>query len=334
MFRKTIFSLSFLVIFQINFPETHRGGSWDNAHDVIDWVADPDSVSFPPYYPDDPVTRQVWAQYHNTIMSLDKKVGFVLSRLEEDGLTDNTVVVFMGDHGRAMVRGKQWPYDSGLHVPLIVKWPDASNAGTVDDRLVSLIDVSATSLDLAGIKKPSSMQGRVLFGENRESDRKYAFAGRDRGDESVFRMRTVRTEKYRYIYNFMPERPFLELNRYKEASYPILQRMRALYAEGKLEAAEAVLFADRMPEEELYDIQADPYEVNNLADDLAMAEVKKELRDALENWIEESGDQGRIAESPEIQVYWDEHLKSNVGYKEVFKEVYGEPFPAFLKYED
>ena len=110
---------------QVNFPETHRGKDWNNAHKHIDRLADPDKVVMPPYYPDHPEARADWAQYLNTVMALDKKIGFLMEKLEADGLAENTVVIFMGDHGRAMIRGKQWPYESGLRVPLAIRWPKA-----------------------------------------------------------------------------------------------------------------------------------------------------------------------------------------------------------------
>ncbi len=314
---------------QINFSETHRGRTWNTAHDYLDWTADPDSVTFPPYYPDDPVIRREWATYHNAIMALDKKVGFVLAKLEEDGLDENTLVVFMGDHGRAMLRGKQFPYDSGLNVPLIMRWPDGRRAGSVDTRLVALIDVSATSLNQAGIEKPQAMQGRILFGKDREEDRTMVFGGRDRGDESVFRMRTVRTDRFRYIYNFMPEVPLLSLNRYKEATYPILKRMRELHDRNELSSVQSALFAPQMPVEELYDIKNDPFEIENLAASPSMMEIKEELRSELKAWIERSNDQGIFLESKEIHDFWERTLKEN--YTERLTELYGDPLPEFLR---
>ncbi len=215
--------------------------------------------------------RADWAQYLNTVMALDRKVGCVLRKLEEDGLADSTVVVFMGDHGRAMIRGKQWPYDSGLHVPLIVRWPRGLPApkgyepGTASDRLVASIDVSATTLALAGVDPPLLMQGRVFLGEEATPPREFVFGGRDRGDETVDRIRTVRTRTHRYIRNFYPDRPFLQLNRYKEWAYPVIGLMRDLAADGKLDEAQARLLAPTRPAEELYDLDADPWEIQNLA---------------------------------------------------------------------
>ncbi len=304
---------------QVNFSETHRGGSWNRAHERIEHPADPARVVVPPYYADHPLVREDWAQYLNAVMALDRKVGHVLQKLEEDGLADRTVVFFFGDHGRAMVRGKQWPYDSGLHVPLLVRWPRGVDApegfepGTVQGGLVSLLDVTATTLAICGVEKPERMQGRVLFGPRAEPAPRYLFGGRDRGDESVFRVRTVRDGRYRYLRNFIPEHPFLELNRYKEWSYPVLRLMREMHAAGELDPVQARIFAPRRPAEELYDLETDPYETVNLAASAQHAEVRARLAGELERWIEESDDQGRLPEPPEVIAGWERRMEKNYG---------------------
>lgn len=266
---------------QVNLPETHRGKEWDAAPARID----PKNVSLPPYYPDHPVVRADWAQYLNAVMALDVKVGGVLELLERDGLAENTVVIFMGDHGRAMVRGKQWPYDSGLHVPLIIKGAPGLAPGTVDDELIASIDISATTLAMAGVTPPESMQGHDFL---HDEPREYVFGGRDRGDETVDRIRTVRDRRYRYIRNYYPERPFLQLNRYKEFTYPALPVMRELYAAGRLTPVQARLLAPTRPADELYDLDADPFEIDNLASDPAHRDTLERLRRELDAWIDRS----------------------------------------------
>lgn len=298
---------------QINLSETHRsapstvktGRAFNGPH-----RADPAQVSIPPYYPDCPEVRADWANYLDDASALDVKVGAILAQLERDGLADNTVVVFMGDHGQAHVRGKQWCYDSGLRVPLVVRWPKNFPApagfkpGIANAQLVEAIDLTATTLAFAGVPKPAAMQGRVLFGAQAEPARTYAFGARDRCDEAVFRLRTVRDERYRYIRNFTPEKPFFTLSRYKENQYVAIPAMRRLHEQGKLNAVQATLFAPHMPVEELYDLASDPHEIVNL-----IASPKPEhqaalrrLRPALEKWIEDTRDQGRVFESAaEIQ---------------------------------
>lgn len=223
---------------QVNFSETHRPFRAPKR-------ADPTKVVIPPYYPDHPVTRQDWAEYLDSATELDRKIGVVLAKLEADGLADNTVIIFFGDNGQAHVRGKQWCYDSGLHVPLIIRWPKETplprhfRPGTVDDRLIEAIDLAATTLSIAGVAKPQAMQGRVFLGDSADEPRQYAFGARDRCDETVFRIRTARDKRYRYIRNFTPDRPFLLRNRYKETSYPVIALMRQLHAEGKLKIGRA-----------------------------------------------------------------------------------------------
>lgn len=300
---------------QINFPETHRGKDWNEAQQYIDQPADPEKVILPPYYPDHPVVREDWAQYLNAVMALDRKIGDVLALLEKDGLAASTIVIFMGDHGRAMVRGKQWPYDSGLHVPLLVyvppalEVPEGYRPGEMSNQLISAIDMTATTLALAGIPRPAQMQGRIFLGPEAEPPRRYVFSGRDRGDETVDRIRTARSHRYRYIRNFYPERPFLQINRYKETSYPALPVMRKLHQEGKLNEVQAYLMAPGRPPEELYDVIADPYEINNLASSPDHQEVMRQMRHALDEWIIASNDQGRIPEDPSVPAYYDQRMQ-------------------------
>jgi arylsulfatase A-like enzyme len=270
--------------------------------------ADPAKVEIPPYYPDHPVTRADWACYLDAVSELDRKVGLVLAQLEADGLADNTIVVFFGDNGQAHVRGKQFCYDSGLHVPLVIRWPKKLpppshfKPGTVDDRLISSIDLAPTMLALAGAAKPDKMQGEIFLGDQAGPPRQYVFGARDRCDETVARFRTVRDARYRYIRNFMPERPFLQANQYKQSQYPVWNLLKQLAAEGKLTPEQAFLTAPRMPAEELYDLEQDPYETHNLAASTKpghQAELVR-LSSVLDKWIVDSADQGRMPEPPEV----------------------------------
>lgn len=176
---------------QINFQETHRAFRAP-PH------AEASKVVIPPYYPDHPVTREDWAKYLDAATELDRKCGLILKQLEADGLAESTVVIFTSDHGQAHVRGKQFCYDSGLRVPLIIRWPKNFAApaqyavGKVDDRLLMSIDLAATVLDIAGVQKPEKMQGQVFLGARAAPPREYVFGARDRCDETVFRFRTVR----------------------------------------------------------------------------------------------------------------------------------------------
>ncbi len=286
---------------QVNFNETHRPFRAPKR-------ADPAKVEIPPYYPDHPVTREDWAAYLDEISELDGKVGLVLEALERDGLADTTVVVFFGDNGQAHVRGKQFCYDSGLRVPLIIRWarrlpaPARFTPGTVDHRLLQGIDLAPTMLAIAGAPKPPKMQGRIFLGDGAEPDRDYVFGARDRCDETVMRIRTVRDRRWRYIRNFTPEVPLLAPNAYKERRYPVWNLLQELHARGELTPVQAALCAPRMPEEELYDLERDPWETRNLAgseDPDARAALAR-LRAALDEWIRETGDMGTTPEPPEV----------------------------------
>ncbi len=278
---------------QVNFSETHR-----KFHAPPE--ADPAKVALPPYYPDLPVARQDWAAYLDSARELDRKVDRILKQLETDGLADNTIVVFMGDNGQAHVRGKQFLYEEGLHVPLIIRWPKDIPApagfvpGKPDPRLLEAIDLTATTLAWAGVEKPAKMQGRVFMGADAEPPRAFVFAARDRADETVMHHRTVSDGHYRYIRNLTPEVPFFAKNKYKESQYPVWNLMQELHRQGKLDAVQDALCQPHMPAEELYDLRADPQEIHNLAGsgDPGDQAALTSLRNELDRWVKETHDPG------------------------------------------
>lgn len=284
---------------QINFQETHRAFRAPKR-------AAPEAVELPPWTPDHPVAREDWAKYLDAATELDRKVGLVLQQLAADGLADNTVVVFFGDNGQAHVRGKQFCYDEGLLVPLIIRWPKNYpvpkhfRPGAVDASLLAAIDLAPTMLDIAGAKKPAKMEGQIFLGERAEQPRPYVFGARDRCDETVFRFRTVRDARFRYIRNFTPERPFLQRNDYKERSYPVWNLLKQLHAQGQLTPVQEILCAPTMPGEELYDVQTDPHEIQNLASSPQHQATLIRLRSALEDWIAATHDQGATLEPPDL----------------------------------
>ena len=287
---------------QLSINMTHRGGHWKTLAEKLDNPVDPDKVKLPPYYPDHPVARDDWATYLNSIQVMDAYIGKILQRLDEEGLADNTVVIFIGDNGQCHVRGKQWLYDGGIHIPLIVRWPGKLKPNQVCDYLVSAIDISATVLKIAGIEPPKHIEGKVFLkstagGHWKPADnRKSIIAARDRCDETVDRIRCVRTGQFKYIRNFMPQRPYTQKNEYKETSYPMLNLMKELHAQGKLTPVQALFMAPRKPDEELFDLRSDPWEINNLAASPDHQKTLKRLRAILEKWIKDTGDQGQFPE--------------------------------------
>lgn len=262
----------------------------------IDSPINPDEVEVPPYYPDHPLARRDWASYLQAINRLDYKVGQVLDRLESDGLAEDTIVIFMGDNGRPFPRCKQFLYDGGIHVPLIIRAPGYDVQGQVIDDLVSGIDIAPTLLGLAGIDIPATMNGRDLFNPW-QSPPEYIFAARDRCDETVDRIRCVRSKRWKYLRNFFPERAYTQHNQYKEDFYPILGLMRELNADGKLTAPQAAFMAPTRPAEELYDLEADPHELVNLAESKKHRKQLKKMRRQLDRWIQSTGDMGAFKET-------------------------------------
>jgi N-sulfoglucosamine sulfohydrolase len=232
----------------------------------------------------------------------------VLVQLRNDGLEEDTVIIFFGDNGRLEPRGIHWCYDSGLRVPMIIRWPKNFPApsqvkpGAVNAQVISLIDVTATTLAIAGVSRPPLMQGRVFLGDKPDAPRKYAFGARDRIDETMQRIRSVHDERYHYIRTFTEGPTFASLNRYKEKCFAIMPVMRELHAQGKLTGPPAALMEMRGPCEELYDLKADPYEIKNLLESKKAEdrEALARLRGALDTWIMETGDRGAVPEPPEV----------------------------------
>jgi N-sulfoglucosamine sulfohydrolase len=257
---------------------------------------DPGRATLPPYYPDTAETRQDWARYYDLVTSVDYQVGEILQDIERLGIASRTIVFFFGDHGRGLPRGKRWVYDSGIHVPLIVRWPGEIKPGTVREDLVAFVDFAPTVLRLAGCAVASELDGQVFLGPRRAADRKYIYAARDRMDEAYDRIRCVRDLRYKYIRNFHPELPYAQRIDYME-EMPTTRVWREWNASGKLRGPQRLWFSKTKPPEELYDLERDPHEINNLANSSRHQHKLRELRSALDGWIAETGDLGAVPET-------------------------------------
>lgn len=259
---------------------------------------DPATVRLPPYYPDTPAVRQNVAQHHDTVSAMDHQVGDVLKLLDDRGWAENTVVVFFGDHGWGLPRGKRWPYDSGARVPLLVRWPGKVAAGGVRDDLVCFLDLGPTVLSLAGVTPPARLQGRVMLGDKTAPPPDYVVTCRDRMDEAEDRVRSLRGERFRYVRNFRPELPYFQYVNYLD-EMPITKEWRRLAFAGGLTPVQKQWFARTKPAEELYDTAADPHEVANLAADPKHAATLAAMRAALDKWAADTNDLGAVPE-PEL----------------------------------
>ncbi len=258
-------------------------------------ATNPEDVALPPYYPRDPVLLEDWAAYLDSVRFTDEHVGRVVARLEQEGILGQTLVIFITDHGISHARGKQFLYDEGTHIPFVVRGPGVPR-GAVRDDLIEHIDMAAISLAAAGIEIPISLQARNVLGSDYQP-RDAVFAARDRCDETVERLRSVRTDRFLYIRNFHPQRPHLAPNAYKD-SKSIVQTLRQLHADGKLDAlSETLLFSPTRSAEELYQWTSDRWQVKNLAADPSYERTLVAMRERLDRWMSETGDRGPESES-------------------------------------
>ncbi len=287
-----------------NPTRTHESGMWEDQE--ADPSIDPDAIPLPPYFPDTPKVREAMARMYTHIERSDAHLGELLAQLEEDGLADSTVVFHWSDHG-PLPRGKRWPYDSGIHVPMIVRWPGELAPGSVSDRLVSTVDLAPTVLSISGRPVPGHMQGRAFLGPAEAPPRDYVYASRDRYDESYDMVRAVRDRRYKYIRHWRPELPYLLWVPYRN-KHPITQELWRLEREGKLEGPQRLFFAPR-PVEELYDTQEDPWETRNLASKPALAAVLERMREALDAWRREVGDWGEVPETEMVRRWYPDGVQ-------------------------
>lgn len=263
---------------------------------------DPAKIKLPPYYPDTPFVREIWARYYDLISYMDKQVADLLSQLEDDGLAEDTIVFFFSDHGMGIPRFKRTLYDSGLHVPLMIRFPEKykhlapAEAGQTIDRLVSFVDFAPTMYSILGLNKRDYMQGQAFLGPQSAKAREYIFGTASRVDEVYEMARCVRDKRYKYIRNYMPHLPHIQPSEYPDRA-EIMKELRRVAAEGRLTGPQKAWWEPRRPIEELYDTQADPHEIDNLADSPKHRAIIKRLRKVLRDWMIETRDTGLLSEA-------------------------------------
>ncbi|MFH5805760.1 sulfatase [Alienimonas sp. DA493] len=337
-----------------NFTSTHESKLHKRTSPA---VTDRAAVEVPPFLPDTPAMREDLARQYDNLAELDKQVGALLAELDADGLRENTVVMFFSDHGDGLPRHKRWVYDSGLQVPLIVRFPqghpDRGEPGTTTDRLVSFVDFAPTVLSLAGIEPPAWMPGPAFLGEHAGEPREYVFAARDRMDPAPETIRAARGPRFKYVRNLRPDLPYWGFVPYRDRAAGAA-KITELIEENALGPDQWQLSGTSKPAEELYDTQADPHEIRNLAADPAYADVLTDLRTATERWMERTNDSGTLDGAELIATLWPngeqpttatpviaaadglitircETLGASIGYKlpgDAAWRVYTEPFPA------
>jgi len=266
----------------------------------------PEHVQVPPYYPDTLPLRTDIARQYNNIITMDRNVGQVLRQLEVDGLADQTIVIWTSDHGDGLPRAKRELFDSGLHVPMIIRWPhkwrpEGVRPGSVDDRMISFVDIAPTILSLAGAPIPGFIQGRAFAGPAEEAPRRYSFAARDRIDSRPDRQRSVRDERYKYIRNYDRQAGAQHLE-YRDTARGMQDLWRAQQA-GELNEIQRQWFEPR-PAEYLFDTAFDPHEINNLADDPMFAETLQRMHAALSMHKTMITDYSDMKEAEMAELFW------------------------------
>jgi uncharacterized sulfatase len=296
-------------------------------------VHDPAKAPLPPYHPDTPEVRRDWARYHDMITAMDAQAGDLLRQLDADGLAESTIVFFFSDHGAGMPRSKRWLYDSSTRVPLIVRVPPRwrehakppGDPGAATDRLVSFVDFGPTVLSLANVAVPAHMQGRPFLGPAAAEPRQYVHGFRDRMDERIDMLRSVRDSRFKYIRNYRPDLPWAGPSQFVSYMYdmPTMRAWQRLADEGTLAGPAALFMAPRKPAEELYDTEADPFELANLAADPAHRETLDRLRAELARWQESILDLGFLPE-PDLRTRFGDEAP----YAAVRRDATRYPFAA------
>ncbi len=284
-----------------NFNTTHESQIWLKKDDPL--LVDPKKVTVPPYYPESPVVRRDVTRMYSNIVEMDQQVGEMLKELEQRGALENTIIIWQSDNGGPLPRGKRELYNTGLRVPLLIRFPHKKNAGSVDNQLISFVDFAPTMLSLGSIKIPSYMQGRAFAGEQKGKPRKYIYAARDRMDANYDMVRAVGNGRYKYFKNFQPEKPYIQNVTFR-LQMDLMKELILLNEKGALNAVQRLWFRQSKPVEELYDTNTDPFELNNLIAEPRYAAIAKELRAELSRWMTLTADKGFIPERQFIESMW------------------------------
>jgi N-sulfoglucosamine sulfohydrolase len=287
----------------INLMTTHESMVFVNEKKPLE--VKPEDVLVPPYLPDNQIIRTDIARFLTNVQTMDRQVGEIIQKLKDDGLYENTIIFFYSDHGDGLPFSKRELYDRGLRVPMIIRYPQAKNANTIDNQLISFVDLAPTILSLTNIPIPKYMEGQAFLGNQKaKNPRKYIYAARDRMDTEIDRVRAVSDGRYKYLKNYMPERPYYQNIEFRLQQKGMTEILRLRDA-GKLNEQQMYLFRTSKPDEELFDVKNDPYEFHNLANNPKYKSKLIELRTKHQEWLKKYGDLGAIPEKEMLAKWWN-----------------------------
>ena len=289
------------------FPPNRNVGKWWEQFAGIEkplYVSENIDLNIPPYLPDNSIVRKDMLRMYSNIVEMDEKVGLIVDQLEEDGLLEKTIIVFYTDHGGPLPRQKRLLYDSGIKVPMIIRYPNKVRAGEIDERMISFVDFAPTLLSLIKIEPPDYYHGSPFEGIFKSKDeRKYIHAAADRFDEYYDQIRAVRDKRYKYLRNYKPDKPYYLPLEYRQ-KMNTMQELLHLEKEGELNESQLQWFRKSKPEEELFDTFSDPHELRNLANDTSLKEKLNELKNECDKWIHNTDDKGFMPETELIEMFW------------------------------
>ena len=278
-----------------NYNVTHESGMWKRDKEKLK-VNPNDLKIIPPIFPDDSIVRHSLAVNYSNLIEMDKQVGKLVNHLKDEDIYDDSYIFFYSDHGGPFPRHKRAIYETGTKVPFFVKLPKGNKEKVDKSQFLSFVDFAPTILSIAGINIPSFQQGKPFLGKYKdESVREYLFTSSDRFDEHPDRIRAVRGEKYKYIRNYFPENSHA-LNVAYRRQMVLMRHLNSLHLNGELSKEHNLWFRVPKLKEELYDLENDPFELNNLSENADYKEELNKLSNVLDDWLEEIDDLGRIPE--------------------------------------
>ncbi len=298
----------------INLFVTHESQIMKRAD--LPLLVNPDDIKIPAYFPDNHITRRDMAIMYSNIAEMDRQFQLIIDELKAEGELENTIIIFYSDNGGPLPRQKRELYESGTNVPFIVRFPDKKGAGTTDNKLHMFADIPATILSIAGIRPPAYMQGSPFLGKYKGKDRKYVYGARDRLDTFYEKQVAVRDSRYRYIRNYKPEQSCYLPIVYR-SPMPIIKEMVRLHEAGQLSPDQEKWFVQPRPVEELYDVLNDPFELNNLADDITYKAVINRLRREQDRWLKEENPLWSYTEPELIEMFWPGRKQPQISQPEI-----------------